>query len=324
MTRERAGNPFYATKKFYHRNKKVIDKNFFVFSFLVIPIVLFCIFYIYVNIDSFTMAFKAEGLNDQGVLAEYWTLNNFKDIYTILTTSTSTGEIGILTEAIINTMLFNVVNLGLILPTTVFICYFLSKKILGYRFFRAIFYLPCIIASSALVILFKTALGDGGPLDVLFGEYGVFHGSYSYPLSQNGYAILTILAYNFLFGLGGNVIVIGGAMRSVDPQMLEAGQIDGCNWIQEFFYIILPSIWPTISTILILSVAGFLGATGPILAFTEGANGTMTLSFYIFALVSGRGAGTNYYLASAIGLCMTIISFPLALVVKRLLYGKEK
>ena len=106
--------------------------------------------------------------------------------------------------------------------------------------------------------------------------------------------------------------------------MLEAGQIDGCNWIQEFFYIILPSIWPTISTILILSAAGFLGASGPILPFTEGRYGTMTLAFYNFALVSGTGAKTDYYLASAIGLCMTAISFPLAMIVKRVVYGKDK
>ena len=319
---ERAGEGIYAAKKFYNRNKKSIDRKIFIFSFLALPIFLFCIFYIYVNIDSFTMAFKQNYTNDSGVLDEMWTFNNFKTIWEIL--SSSTGGVGILGEAFINTMLFNFVNFALILPVTTFICYFISKKIFGYRFFRAIFYLPCIIASSALVALFKYSLQDGGPLMVLFGEYGLFPSGYSYPMSSSPNAIITILAYNFLFGLGGNIIVLGGAMRSVDPQMLEAGQIDGCNWISEFFYIILPSIWPTISTILILSVAGFLGASGPILQFTEGANGTMTLSFYIFALVSGKGAITDYNLASAIGLCMTVISFPLALLVKRLLYGKEK
>lgn len=319
---ERAGEGLYAAKKFYNRNKKSIDRKIFIFSFLALPIFLFCIFYIYVNIDSFTMAFKTNITNDEGILVDSWTLDNFKTIWSILTADT--GGVGVLSEALINTMLFNLVNFGLILPVTTLISYFISKKILGYRFFRAVFYLPCIIASSALVVLFKTALQDGGPLMVLFGEYGIFPSGYVYPMSHAPSAIITILLYNFLFGLGGNLIVIGGAMRSVDPQMLEAGQIDGCNWISEFFYIILPSIWPTISTILILSVAGFLGASGPILPFTEGAAGTMTLSFYIFALVSGKGAKTDYNLASAIGLCMTVISFPLAMLVKRLLYGKEK
>lgn len=317
ITYERAGKPFYAMKKFYHRNKKTIDKHFFVFSFLALPIALFCVFYIYVNIDSFVMAFQAVGTLPNGNVGEYWTLDNFKTIQTILTSSSD--GMGILSEAIVNTLLFNFVNFFMIIPTTTLICYFLTKKIFGYRFFRAIYYLPCIITSSALVLLFKITLNDGGPLDVLFRDAG-----YSYPLSQEPWAIITILIYHFLFSLGGNIIVIGGAMRSVDPQMLEAGEIDGCNWIQEFFYLILPSIWPTLSTILILSVAGFLGASGPILPFTEGRYGTMTLAFYNFALVSGTGAKTDYYLASAIGLCMTAISFPLAMIVKKIVYGKEK
>lgn len=316
-TKEKAIRPSYSVKKYYLNHKKDIDRRIFIFSFLALPIVLFCIFYIYVNIESFFMAFKDIGTLENGAVGEYWTLANFKKIWTILV---SNGDnLNILSEAIVNTLLFNFVNLVLILPTTTFICYFITKKILGYRFFRAVYYLPCVITSSALVLLFKIALNDGGPLDVLFRNIG-----YVYPLTERPNAIITILIYNFLFGLGGNIIVIGGAMRSVNNELLEAGQIDGCNWIQEFLYIILPCIWPTISTILILSVAGFLGASGPILPFTEGKYGTMTLAFYNFALVSGTGAKTDYYLASAIGLCMTVISFPLALLVKRIVYGKEK
>lgn len=317
-TTERAGNPIYAAKKFYVRNKKTIDRRVFIFSFLALPIALFLVFYFYVNLDSFAMAFRRVKTLADGTTGEYWTLENFRMIGRIL--AANSGEMGILTEAIVNTLLFNVVNIFLTLPTTTLICYFITKRIVGFRFFRAVYYLPCVITSSALVMLFKITLNHGGPLDVLFRDMG-----YVYPLSKAPNAIITILLYNFLFGLGGNIIVIGGAMRSVNPQLMEAGEIDGCNWVQEFIYIILPSIWPTISTILILSAAGFLGASGPILPFTKGEYGTMTLSFYTFALVSGvSSADTDYYLASAIGLCMTAISFPFALVVKRLLYGKEK
>lgn len=315
-TMEKASSPFYSAKKFYHSHKKVIGRNVFIFSFMALPIFLFCIFYIYVNLESFVMAFQQVGTLEDGYVGEYWTLDNFKTIGQIL--SPASDGVGILSEAIINTLLFNVLNLFFILPTTTIVCYFITKKILGYKIFRAVYYLPCIITSSALVALFKVTLNDAGPLDVLFGQYG-----YTYPLAENGSAILTILIYSFLFGIGGNLIVIGGAMKAVDPQILEAGQIDGCNWIQEFFYIILPSIWPTLSTILILMAAGFLGATGPILPFTAGDYGTMTLSYYTFSLVSGTSGQSDYYLASAIGLCMTFISFPLAMIVKKVLYGKD-
>lgn len=300
--------------EYYKKNQKKVDSTVFAVSFLIVPIVLFCIFYIYVNIDSFLMAFRAQRTLPDSSVAEVWTFDNFKRIWSLLTDSDG----AIIREAIINTIYFNIVNLVFTLPVTILVCYFFMKKIHGFKFFRAVFFLPCIIAGSALVVLFKIALGDGGPLDVLFREIG-----YTYPLSSEPSAIITILIYNFLFGIGGNMIVISGAMHSINPQMIEAGRIDGCNWFQELLYIIFPSIWPTISTILILSAAGFLGASGPILAFTKGTHGTMTLSFYTFALVSGQGASQDLYLASAIGLLMTIVSFPMALVVKKVVYGKE-
>ncbi|MCQ2742534.1 MAG: sugar ABC transporter permease [Bacilli bacterium] len=301
-------------RSYYQKNQKKVDSVIFATSFLIVPVILFIIFYIFVNVDSFLMAFRAQRTLGDGTVGEVWTIDNFKRIWTLLTDSDG----AIIREALFNTVLFNIVNIFVTLPVTILVCYFFSKKIAGYRAFRAIFYLPCIIAGSALVVLFKFALGDGGPLDVLFRNSG-----YTYPLSSAPSAIITILIYNFLFGIGGNMIVISGAMHSINPQMIEAGRIDGCNWFQELIYIIFPSIWPTISTILILSVAGFLGASGPILPFTKGAHGTMTLSFYIFALVSGQGATQDLYLASAIGLIMTLISFPMALVVKKVVYGKE-
>lgn len=79
----------------------------------------------------------------------------------------------------------------------------------------------------------------------------------------------------------------------------------------------------TVATIVVLSTASFLGATGPVLLFTKGSFGTMTLSYYIYALVSGIGGNQDLFLASAIGFLMTVVSFPIALTVKKFIYGKE-
>ena len=302
-------------------NKQKKTARFFVFSFLVLPIINFIIFYLYVNIDSFIMAFQTKAFNPVTYeLEEVFTLDNFKQIKTMLSTQTSTN----LLIPLRNTIIFYLVGNLVTLPLTILTCYFLTKKIRGYKFFRAIFYLPCIISSTALVVLFKFSLGDGGFLDILYRE--VLHKTYVHPLVGAPNALITILIYSVLFGIGGNIIIIGGAMNSIDPQLFESGEIDGCNWFQELIYIILPCIWPTLSTMLILSVASFLGSTGPILPFTKGAYETSTLAYYIFALVAGIGVGAkqDLYLASAIGLIMTAVSFPLALVVKRIVYGRNE
>ena len=300
------------------KRKKIFRRRSFIFSFLAFPVVNFLIFYVYVNFDAFLMAFQRP-VTGQGFGATEWSLDNFKTIFKLL----SFSEEGVLWQAFLNTVLFFLAGMLVGLPLSILMSYFIYKKIKGYKLFRFVTYLPNIITSSALVILFKNAVGPGGPIDAIITNLG---GEYIDLLTVNETAIWMIIFYSVSFGFGTNLIVLNGAMNGINQEMLEAAEIDGCNWFKELIYIIIPSVWPTISTIVVLATAGFLGATGPILAFTKGTNGTMTLAFYIYQLVSGVGNGgqQDVYLASAIGVIMTLISFPLALLVRKLVYGKEE
>ncbi len=301
-------------KRFFKEHRKKISRIVFMFSFLIVPAICFSVFYLYVNIDSFLMAFQRPRY---GTVKELiWTFDNFVRIGNLF----SSAEGDVLGTAILNTLLFNCMGLFLGIPISILMSYFIYKKILGYKLFRFVLYLPTIICSSALVALFKYAIGDGGPLDAIVSATG---GTFVAPLASSPSAIITILFYCLMFNLGSNIVLFGGAMNSLSPEVLEAAELDGVNWFQELIYIIIPSIWPTLSTMLILLAAGFLGTTGPILAFTQGSFKTMTLSYYIYALVSGQGANQDLYLASAIGFCMTAVSFPFALIVKKVVYGKK-
>jgi ABC-type sugar transport system permease subunit len=299
------------------RWKKRFDRNFFVFCFLAFPVLNFLVFYLYVNIDSFVMAFQRP-VYGQGYGATEWGIDNFKQIFNLFQASNG----GALSIAFRNTIIFYVAGMMIGMPISILMSYFIYKKIACYKMFRMITYLPNIITSSALVVLFKNAIGPGGPLDAIYTRFGW---EYIDPITQTSSAIWTILFYTVSFGFGMNMIVLNGAMLGINQEMLEAAELDGCNWFQELIYIIVPTIWPTVATIVMLATAGFLGSTGPILAFTKGTNETMTLSFYIYQLVSGAGTGkTDLYLASALGILMTAVSFPIAMVVKRVLYGKEE
>lgn len=300
------------------KRKTKMRRWLFIACFLAFPVINFLIFYVYVNFDAFFMAFQRP-VTGQGFGATEWSLDNFRTIFKMF----SFGEDGVLWQALLNTVLFFLAGMVVGLPLSILMSYFIYKKIKGYKLFRFVTYLPNIITSSALVILFKNAVGPGGPLDAIITASG---GEYIDPLTVNETAIWMIIFYSVSFGFGTNLIVLNGAMNGINKEMLEAAEIDGCNWFKELVYIIIPSVWPTVSTIVILATAGFLGSTGPILAFTKGTNGTMTLSFYIYQLVSGEGNGgqQDVFLASAIGVIMTAISFPLALLVRKIVYGKEE
>ena len=291
------------------------QKTLFMASFLAIPIVNFLIFFVYTNVSSFFMAFQRPIYD--GATEMYFTMENFQKVFN----SFFVDADGTLRTGLINTLLFYLSGTLIIMPVSILMSYFIYKKIPGYRSFRFIAYLPQIIASSALVIIFKYSLSSGGPLAAIYKAVGR---EYSNPLIREPGAIITLLIYNVMFGFGGNLIVYGGAMGSINAEVLEAGELDGCTWFQELIYLIIPMMWATLSTSFILGLAGILGSSGPILAFTKGQYGTTTLSFQIYNLVSGVNGYKDLYYASAIGITMTVIMFPMVMALKRLVFNEGK
>lgn len=292
------------------------QKAIFMISFLALPIINFLIFYVYVNFSSITMAFQKTVYQD-GQLVDVWTLDNFKMVFDQFFKDTSGG----LPRATLNTLMIYAVGTFFIFPISLLMCYFIYKKIVGYRSFRFIAYLPHIITSAALVALFKYTVGKGGPLDAAATALGK---TWVNPFTDETQAFTWILVYQIIFGFGGNLVVLGGAFQGINAEVLESGQLDGCNWFQELIFLIVPMIWPTISTMMILGLAGILGSTGPILAFTKGNYNTATLSFKIYEQVAGVNGMSNLNYASAIGIIMTVVTFPLVMLVRHLMYSDKK
>ncbi len=302
------------TKKKLSRAKK--QEYLFIASLLVVPIIFFLVFWLYANLDSLTLAFREEKIVD-GVNTVRFSFIHFEEAYTDFLMG---GEFGLI--ALRNTMLFFLVNLIIVLPLTLLMAYFIYKKIAGYKIFRTITYLPNIITSAALALLFKYTFMAGGPYYAIVTSSG---GEFENLLAGES-AIILLLIYNVIFGFGTNMVIFGGAMNSISADVLEAGEIDGCTWFQELIYLIIPMMWPTISTLLILSISSIFSATGPILALTQSVAETHTLAYklYSYATGVGRGGMTAPELASAIGLILTLITFPLVLLVRKVIFKEDK
>lgn len=299
------------------KTKLKLKRGMFMASFLALPIINFLLFWFYVHLDSFTMAFQRELANGE----IEWTLDQFKTVFTSFGSMGGRYNVWI---ALRNTLLFYASGVLVVLPVSLLMGYFIYKRILGYKVFRVITYLPTIISSVALVMLFKYTFGEGG----LYHAYCLAKGKdFVNPITQTGSSIKMMVFYSIVFGFGGNIVVWGGAMNGVSPDVLEAGSLDGCNWFQEFYLLIIPMIWPTIATVILLGSIGFLGSTGPVLPFTRGDFETYTLGYILYEMigkVNGHESAQNYNLASALGLCMTAVSFPLAMLIKHIVYSEKK
>jgi ABC-type sugar transport system permease subunit len=116
------------------------------------------------------------------------------------------------------------------------------------------------------------------------------------------------------------LILFQGAFKRVPQEVVEAAKIDGANAFRELTQIMIPMMWSTLSTLLILKLTNIFGVSGPIILFTQGAYGSTTLSYWIYEQVKEFG---QYNLPAAMGLMFTAVNLPFVIIIRWLFNLKE-
>jgi ABC-type sugar transport system permease subunit len=242
--------------------------------------------------------------------AREWTLDNLRRLFNEFNNPQS-----VIVGALKNTLIFFSISLLIHQPLVILFSYFLFKKIWLHRYFRVVFFLPSIISTVVLVLLYKYILSVDGPIvDMLVH---VFKMEYRPEIfGDSRYALWAIVIYGLWTGFGSGLIIYSGAFARIPPEVFDAAKIDGVGMAREIVNIIIPMIWPTISTMLIFAFVGIFNAGGPILLFTNGNYKTYTIGFWMFQQLLLKG---NLEYTSAVGWFFTCISFPLGLFIRWLL-----
>lgn len=278
-------------------------RTLFICGMLSIAVANFLVFWLYVNFNSILMGFQSQ--TKSGLI---WTLDNFRRFFKEV--RISDFQLGL---AIKNSVLLYVTGTFFTLPLSLLFAYYLYKKVPLAGFFRVVFFLPSIISAAVLVTLFKYVVMPSGPLNELLSVISGKRVAIEWVVDEK-YSMFTILFYGVWTGFGSNIVLLTGAVYRIPEDIMEYGRLDGIGMTRELFNVIVPLIWPTLSTLVICNTAGLFTASGPVLLFTEGQYKTMTLGYFIFDKVQTG----QYYYPSAIGLIFTIVGVPLTLLVKRL------
>ncbi|MDR1092678.1 MAG: sugar ABC transporter permease [Clostridiales bacterium] len=284
-------------------------KYAFLIAMLALPIAGFTVFYVVQNISSILLAFReVVGFDyESGREVTRWTFGQFQRVFAALKNADSNFR-----TSLVNTLIYFVVDTAVLLPLPFLLSYFFYKKLAGYKFFRVAIFLPTIISGVAIVTMFKNIIDADGPIVMWAGKLGVEIPALLY---SDRTATPTIIFYTVWFGINSHVLLFQGAFRRIPQEIVESAQLDGVNAVQELWFILIPLLKSTLSTIVILSVSGIFGAGGPILLFTNGLNNTSTVGFWIYQEVKVYG---SYNMPAAAGLLFTLINLPIVFGVRKL------
>lgn len=273
------------------------------------PILQFCVFYIAVKFNSIMYSFQRY---DKLSGAVTWTLDYVRNALKMMTTSP------VLLDAMKMTLLFFVLFTGINTPLGLLFSYYIAKKQFAAGFFRVFLFLPSIICSVIMVLIYGNFVDVALP-EIVRVTTGKTIGGL---MSTKSTRFFAVMFYNLLVGFGVNVLMYSNAMSAISEEVVEAAHLDGATGIKEFWFVTLPSIYPTLVTFMITSLAGmFLNQYNLYSFFGSGEHfglQTYGLYFYVQTLLAD-GSRAEYSQISAIGLWLTFIALPLTYGVKFLL-----
>ena len=293
-----------------------------------LPLIHYAIFYVGVNFRSILFAFqeyKSDGLTFTYQFIDGNIFQNFINAYDTLFHDPS------MSRSLLNSAIVYFCGVGITLPLSLIFSFFIAKKFVGSKVFRVILFVPSIISIVVLTYIYsifadriypevmRAFLGGGD--DFKLSEYQL--------LANIDTRFGAILFYYLFFAFGTNVLMYSGAMSGVSVDIIEAAQIDGINEFGELIHIYLPSIFPTITTFLVVGVAGFFTNRFHLVEFYghNAVSSMWTLGYYLYRnTVLVTNAEAQYPSLSAMGLAFTLIAAPITYLVKYLLekYGPSE
>ena len=298
-----------AEKKKFKLNRTT-RKYIFIAELIIIPVINFIIFWVYVNFDTILLTFKRF---DVPTASYVWRgFDGYISVFKSMILGGDPGEF----NAFVNSFRAILINV-IILPVTFVISYSFYKKIRFRKFFQVVFFLPNIISLVVLCMMVRHMFSsDFGPIALVIEKITGHPTDWLGYNSDKMWGIITVFC--IWAGLGGNTVILCGAMQRIPEDIIEAARLDGIGFFREAWSIVLPLVMPTVGVFMIGVVTSPLSFTlqPMLIAVNPGIdNKFMTIGWYIFTSVDTGGSG-NMIQAATIGMMFSMLLLPVIIAVR--------
>ena len=183
----------------------------------------------------------------------------------------------------------------------------------GMGFFRVVYFLPQVIVTVVVAIVWTWLLAPSGPGTVndLLGTSTPWLGNFNWALPAIG-----LVAAWLDFGLA-FVLLLPGIQR-IPPELFDAARVDGAGIVREFFQITLPMLRRDIAAAITITAVAALQSFTLIYQATDGGPGYVTMVPGLLIYRDAFQLG-NVGSASALGIVMTVIIFVITFGVRTLI-----
>ncbi|WP_432721344.1 sugar ABC transporter permease [Jeongeupia wiesaeckerbachi] len=180
----------------------------------------------------------------------------------------------------------------------------------GIGFFRALYYLPVVIAVSIAAVVWQQVLRFDGLFNWLLESVRLIDfGTQPDWLGNPQLALYAVMAFSFWKNVGYYMVLYLAGLQTVPRAPLEAAQIDGADAWQRLRHVVLPAMQPVILLCTLLSTIQALKTFQEVIVLTGGQADTQTALVFVYGAAF---FGHNFGLAAAAGLIVTLACLALA------------
>ena len=299
------------TQKKSHKGLKSRKKLLFYSICISIPVLHFLVFYVYINFNSFLLAFKHYEFTQQGIVSSFIGFDNFAAAWADL--SQYAYRIG-------NSILYLVINFGVSTPLILLFSFYIYKRAPLHGFFKIMLFMPQVLSTVVFGLIYVCLTNDVYLFLAPAASMNLLDDPASYKWM--------IIMFNLVMSLGVNMLMYTSAMNGINQSIVESAQIDGCSAMKEFWHITLPMIFPTILTLGIVTFARvFTDQYNMYTLYGQHSNEATPMGYFLYLQANqdaytafvGQEGYLSYPVLSAYGLILTAIVMPTTLFLRWLL-----
>lgn len=183
--------------------------------------------------------------------------------------------------AIKNTLLYSVIYVPCSIVLSLGLAMLLNKA-WGKMFYRAVFFLPQIVTSVGIAVVWSWIYQPQfGILNMILKFFGIQGKEW---LRDPSTAMGAVIVMSIWWGLGYNIVLFLAGLQNVPRTYVDAAKIDGANERQVFFNITVPLISPTTLLVTITTMINAFQVFDQMFLLTSGgpAKKTYTMAIHIY------------------------------------------
>lgn len=215
-------------------------------------------------------------------------------------------------HSVINTFVYAGGKLIITLPLCLVLAVILNSKLRGRNWLRAIYFMPTIISSAVMAVVFFIIFNS---YNGILNQYLLKFHIISERIDWLGpkHAMLTTIIIAVWGAVGNYMLLFLAGLQNIPNDVYESSSLDGANKWQQFWYLTIPMLGPVLQIVIMLAIINSLKGYESIMVLTEGGpvGKTEVMYLYVYKLFfptpSGSVTDQQFGYGSAVGFVTAVI-----------------